>query len=87
MARRLKPRYVKLATLTPVNTPEHGMALEAKDEDGRTIYVTASPKKLIALAVRLLTMTTYDWFRDKYNADEARGFQLPDKLSGPIKFS
>lgn len=87
MARTLKPRYIRLASITPVNTHDQGMALEAKDDDGRTFYVVASPKKLIALAIRLLTMTVHEWFRVKYNEDETRGFQVPDKLNGPIQFS
>lgn len=84
MARRLKPRYVKIYGITPVNT-ERGMALSAKDEDGRDIYVLAGPKMLLALAKSLIKMTVHQWFRDAYNADETRVFGMPHKLSDPVQ--
>jgi hypothetical protein len=84
MARRLKPRYVKIYGLTPVNT-ERGMALSAKDEDNRDIYVLAGPKMLLALAKSLIKMTAHEWFRNAYNADQVRVYGMPAALSHPVQ--
>jgi hypothetical protein len=82
MARRLKARYVDLVYVTPVVT-ERGMALSARDEDGRDFYVLASPKMLICLAKSLIRMTVHSWFRQKYNADTSRFRDIPETLSDP----
>lgn len=84
MARTLKPRYVNIYGITPCVT-ERGMAITAKDEDGRDFYVLASPKMLLALAKRIVSLTAQDWFRRKYNESPDRVAGVPATLSDPVR--